>query len=368
MHVMELLRSAGVRPGKRWVFSVLLVIAGLIFAGLSAAAPAHAQGGTPAPQIDNAELRLWPEYDDPGLLIIFDGTFVTNTAKFPVTVSFPLSGTPRGIQATERTATGELLSQPWQINGDRLTYSLPGPSFQMEYYNDRSAAANGQRTIEYSFKAPYAIRQLTIDVAQPARSTDFSVTPTAQSGAPASDGLMHYALQRTNVAAGEMLAFTIRYTKSDNQPSFAPPSAASATTAASTANNSASAAQATASGGAPGWLPWLLIGLGALALVAATAYYLWQQQQTAHQRVRHSTPPRQTTAHKQPLPARRSTPGAGVRAMSAPGRGTTGRPPAAEGTAAAPTSAGPVTFCPRCGHPFKPGDQFCAQCGAPRRQ
>ena len=168
----------------RRLLLALLVAAGLLIVGWGGAARALAQGTT-APQIDNATLRLWPEYDDPGLLVILDGTFVTGTAKFPLNVSFPVAASPRGVQTTEKTAAGQLITQPWQMNGDQLTYSLPGPSFQVEYYTDRPPAANGQRTLEYTFKAPYAIRQLAIDVQQPARSSAFSVTPRRRAPRPA---------------------------------------------------------------------------------------------------------------------------------------------------------------------------------------
>jgi len=68
-------------PWADWRFLFPLIVLAVYLT-----TPAAAQG--PALAIDQASLRLWPEYDDPGLLVILSGTF-TGTAKFPQQVAFP---------------------------------------------------------------------------------------------------------------------------------------------------------------------------------------------------------------------------------------------------------------------------------------
>ena len=94
----------------------------------------------------------WPEYDDPGLLVILSGN-ITGTTTFPQQVAFPIPANARGIQATFIDPNGDLLSQQWQIVDGKLTYSLPSPDFQIEYYLDRPAGGN-QRDINSSFSSP----------------------------------------------------------------------------------------------------------------------------------------------------------------------------------------------------------------------
>ena len=122
--------------------------------------PALAQGTTQGANlvIDSATLRIWPEYDDPGLLVILDGSFGSG---FPsqAQVAFPVPANAHGIQTTEKDQTGALLSQPWERAGDKVTYSLPAAGFQVEYYVDRPPSGD-QRELSYAFEAPYAIKQL----------------------------------------------------------------------------------------------------------------------------------------------------------------------------------------------------------------
>ena len=281
-------------------------------------APAAAQ--EPAPVIGQANLRLWPEYDDPGLLVIFAGEFADDGA-FPRQVAFPLPEGARGIQATVQDSESGLLNQPWENVGGELTYTLPLPGFHMEYYVDLPPAG-AQRVVEYGFRAPYQIQLLEISIQQPARATDFSVVPEPSGSSQGADGFMYYQLTRANMAPDEMLPITLRYTKSDQGLSLAQPAAPSANAQGSPSSP----------GQLSNWLPWLLIGLGGAALAGLLTYWFFQQ--------------------RQPTPITRAN------------RKKTGP---TEAHSAPRHQRGSGTYCTQCGHVLGPNDRFCAQCGAPRR-
>jgi hypothetical protein len=285
------------------------------------AAPIVAQG--PGLAIDQASLRLWPEYDDPGLLVIFSGAF-TGTATFPQKVAFPVPAGARGIQATVIAANGDLLSQPWQIVDGKLTYTLPEPAFQIEFYLDRPASSN-RRDIGFTFETAYPIKNLAVSLQQPARATGFSATPQPEQSLQGSDGFTYYAINRADVAAGARLPFNLRYTKNDQGLSVA--QARLDTTAPAPAPGTAS--PGATSGGLPQWLPILLIGLGVAALAGAVGYWFL--------RVRPADSPA-------PAPARKRS-----------------------GSQAKPGPPGKTIFCTQCGRQFAAGDRFCANCGAARR-
>jgi len=279
---------------------------------------ASAQGAQPA--IQQATLRLWPEYDDPGLLVIFSGNF-TSTVSFPLQVGFPLPEGARGIQATAQDAAGALINQNWQIAGGKLTYALPRAAFHVEYYLDRPPAGN-QRELSYTFVAPYAIQALEIVVQQPARSTGFAVTPPSDSSFQESDGLTYYRINRANLASGDKVPIVIRYTKSDVGFSVNP---------AQQQSSQPISPPAAPAGPGVTWLPYALIGLGVVILAGAAVYWALQRRQT-------------------PAPVSRS-----LRASAGGSVQPAGR------------SSGKAVYCTQCGRQLKPEDRFCANCGTARK-
>lgn len=274
--------------------------------------PATAQ--TTGLSVTTASLRLWPEYDDPGLLVIFAGDFSTATG-FPRDVSFPLPAGARNIQAAYPDAAGGLLVAASETSADQLTFrQLPVPAFHIEYYIDRQPSGD-RREITYLFEAPFAIEALQISVQQPARATDFSVSPAPESTFMGDDGLTYSTFGRANLVAGNRLEIVMRYVKTD--------SGVSSPQLAVTTANTAPAPAPPASAGVGSWLPLVLIIVGTAALVGLLTYWLLSQRQA-----------------RRLLPAARS-----------PGR---------------QDPAGDTAFCTQCGHAYGKDDRYCAQCGAPR--
>lgn len=293
----------------------LLALAGAIYLPVVAQAPGLV--------IQQASLQLWPEYDDPGLLVIFSGRF-TDTVAFPQQVAFPLPAGARDIQATMQDASGTLLVQPWQNVNGKLTYTLPGPAFHVEYYLDRPPSGN-ERELNYTFEAAYPILGLEVLLQEPARAIGFSATPQPERSFPGPDGFIYHQLTRLNLAAGDRLPITIRYTKTDQGPSVMD----------TKLTGSPSAPQPTAGSPAPRetrWLALALIGLGGAALTGAVVYWLLQRRRPS----------------PIPEPGSRSKP-------VAPASGRVGRDSKS-------------AFCTQCGRQLGPDDRFCGSCGTPRRQ
>ncbi|OQA47568.1 MAG: hypothetical protein BWY52_00073 [Chloroflexi bacterium ADurb.Bin325] len=260
---------------------------------------ASAQGA--ALTIGQGSLRLWPEFDDPGLLVIFAGDFA-QAGSFPRTVTFPIAAGARKIQATYRDASGTLLVREYTVADGKLTYEVPVPTFHYEYYVDRPDTG-AQREIDFRFEPGYATDVLEIVVQQPARATDFSMTPAAQSVSRGTDGLTYHTLVLNNVAAETSVNLQIHYTKTDS--GLSSPQLA----VTEGAGNVVSGAPASAS--ARGWLPYVLIGVGVTALVAALVYWLLTQRRTAQASrvVKSSLAGGKRASGGQPRPAAANCPG-----------------------------------------------------------
>lgn len=327
---MAMLRRGQARPAA--LIALSFFILALMLAPISSF-PASAQ--TSAPVIETASLRLWPEYDDPGLLVILAGQFGSDTA-FPLQAAFPAPAGIRNVQATYEDASSSLINRTFEIKDGKLTYELPSTGFQVEYYLDR-APGGEQRNISYSFVAPYAIKALRVEVQQPARSTGFAMTPASETSQKGSDDLTYYVFNRSNVAAGEKLDITISYSKTDT--GLSAPQIAVAQTGAPVQAPAQAAAPAATS--ATNVLPWVLIGLGVVLLVGILVFWLLSQRRVPAQQQVRSTGPNTV----------RSAPAA---------RGPRATVPARPNGEA-------VSFCTNCGHALGPDDRFCSQCGAPRR-
>ena len=308
----------------RFALGGLALLSFLAALVMGLASPVWAQG--PGLAIDKASLRLWPEYDDPGLLVILSGS-ITSTTKFPQQVAFPIPANARGIQATFIDANGDLLSQQWEIVDGKLTYSLPSPDFQIEYYLDRPAGGN-QRDINYTFESPYPIRALEVAAQQPARASAFAMTPQSQRSVQGGDGFTSYLIDRANVGAGDKLPVNIRYTKNDQGLSVAQAKIDAAGTIVATNPISAASGRNTTD-----WLPIALIGLGVALLAGAGIYWFL--------RIRPAPAPA-------PVPMKAQT---SSKASPSP----------------QPSRSTNAVFCTHCGHPLGSSDRFCAQCGTPRK-
>ena len=306
---------------RRWPAPALLIL--MLVCG-----PIAVMAQDSAPLIETASLRLWPEYDDPGLLVISAGSFEDST-QLPMQAAFPLPEGARGIQATvDDPATG-LMNRQWEVVEGNLTYTLDLPDYHFEYYVDRPPSGEA-REIRYTFKAPYRMNALEVDVQQPARATDFSVEPEPTVSFVGSDGFTYHKFTRDDLAPGEVLDITIRYNKSDN--------ALSTVGAAAPAGQAPAIpkpAPAPATGGMPDWLAYLLIGAGALGVVAVAGYFLLQQR-------------RAPVAPSSSRPSRPTVP-AESRLLRSDATGEAG------------------VFCTQCGRKFGADERFCAQCGTPRR-
>ncbi len=310
-------------PGIAILATCVIFLAGALIAS------AQSDGVT----IARAALRLWPEYDDPGLLVIFTGNF-SEGVTFPRDISFPLPAGARNVQTAYPDPTGGLLIAQAEVAAERVTYKqLPVAAFHLEYYLDRQPSGD-RREIRYLFRAPYPIAILEVSVQQPARSADFSLTPAADSTFVGEDGLTYFAFNRANLAAGDTIEIVARYTKTDSGVSR--PQLAVTNPALTPAAGAPSAATRPAASGLQAWLPWTLVGIGATSLLALLGYWLIQQRRPAG-----------VEAGSRPAPTRTPARSAGIAVAGAP--------------------IGKAAFCTQCGHPFRPDDRFCAQCGAPRR-
>ena len=179
--------------------------------------------------IGRMKVAIMPEYDDPGVLAIYDGKF-EEVASYPIKTSFLI---PKGSvisDACSLSHEGQHFCQLYRtVNRgahDEVSLLLPYPNFYLSFHTPRLDIEKEKKELIYAIKANHPIKTVEIDIQQPLRSTAFSVTPPG--GASLSEksdaisvikGFNHFAYKLEGVAKGQESAFGITYLKSDPNPS-----------------------------------------------------------------------------------------------------------------------------------------------------
>ena len=265
--------------------------------------------------IKNMDVRVWPEYDNQLVLVVYEGEFLDGSL-FPQDVKFlaPLNADVGQVCALRQPSNEHWcqLAQTREEAGSlAISYELPIPTYFLEYYYD-GIEGETDRGFAFEFQSPYSIQKLEIEVQQPLRSSNFSLSPEGAVGMSSGDGFKYYRYAFDDVAPGQVINIDASYAKSDTRPS-----------------------KSGASGGG-GISAVVVIVVLALAALAVTGWFLMKRHQRTSLRPAHAT-------HSARKPR-----------MTGP------TPPAAQAAA----KDAKATFCSQCGTPLEKGDKFCSDCGA----
>jgi hypothetical protein len=171
--------------------------------------------------IGRMKIAIWPEYDDPGVLVIYDGRFA-DSSRFPLKTSFFLPKDAVISDACSLSPTGQHFCQLYEtVNRgefNEVTLFLPFPNFYLSFHTYPDGGKTDNRTIDYRVKTNHTIETLEMDIQQPLRSTMFNISPTSED-ASTNKGFNHFEYTYSPVSRGEDKLFNISYSKKDRLPS-----------------------------------------------------------------------------------------------------------------------------------------------------
>jgi hypothetical protein len=299
---------------RKWVLPLLLILFMLL--------PLRVRAQDSV-SLSSTVIEIWPEYDKPSVLVIYQMTLSSATA-FPATLSVRIpatAGEPNAV--AERATDGSLykITYTRQVAGEWATinFTTTASQIQIEYYDQGLTKDGNARHFQYVWPGDYAINQLTIQVQQPTGATNMRIAPSLGAGVAGSDNLTYYNQDIGPISAHQNIPITLDYQKMSDVLSVenipVQPSAPLPQSTASDLNIST-------------WLPWILGVLGAGLIIGGIVWY-WQTG-------------RQRSAPK----VRRSRSRAG-----------------SQGSEVASASDEAYVYCSQCGKRAIPGDQFCRSCG-----
>src|SRR4030042_895954 len=151
---------------RTWLTAVLLVGANLL--------PVSALAQTPI-VLSSLQVQLWPEYDQPSMLVIYDFQLAPGT-ELPVGVSIKFPKEANLVAVAVQAADGSLMNADYleSVGNDTwqsVIVQIQSPTvYRLEYYQPLTRSGN-ERQFSYQWTGEYAIQDFGISVRMPAGPT-----------------------------------------------------------------------------------------------------------------------------------------------------------------------------------------------------
>jgi hypothetical protein len=273
-----------------------------------------------SPSLETMAIDLWPEYDDPGVLVIYKAV-LSPQVSLPVEVTFRIpvqASKPSAVAVGPDPSSIADVVYDMQVMGDWIDVSFIAttPTIQFEYYDPRLVRDGAQRTFMYEWPGDLAVNSLVTQVQHPIGASSVSVTPAAGRVVQGSDGFTYNNIDVGALQAGIPFDLNLSYQKDSDALSI---------------QSLQIQPSATLTPGSVGmlnlgqWWVWLLVILG-VVLIGGGGYWYWRlgQQETPANPRRRRRAPRQESAGVLPQDA---------------------------------------IYCHQCGKRAGEGDHFCRSCG-----
>lgn len=312
---------------RKWILLATIMV---VLAVLRTGPSVMAQDPEGAMRLSALEIALWPEYDKPEVLVIFQGRLADDVPlPAQLTLTMPQeAGEPHAVASVDEegnrlTAAYDLETMEGEI---RVTYtSLQDRAFQFEYYLDALQVDGERRQFTFSYRSDLAVEDFALELQQPLDSRNLVLDPPASKTYTGFAELTYHRLLFNDpLKAGQMVEWRVSYDKSSPR--------LSDEILAIDAEATSGTAEASISGAGT------IIAIAAVIVVlAGGGFWLVNSRQLARKRQiksrsTGSRPAKRKRTRSQPKPA---TSGSG--------------------------------FCHRCGASLKADALFCPRCGARRK-
>lgn len=288
---------------KKWLLFIFLSIF------LIAPITASAQGEI---KFDNLTVQLWPEFDQPAMLVIYDFTLAEGTS-LPVDVNLRFPKDANIIAVAYQDSSGLLNAAfqgpveegEWQV----LTVTVDTQTtYRIEYYAALTISG-AQRDYDYLWPGDYGVGTFDASVRVPVDTTNITTAPVMTETTATGSEERILAWTANDLKAGQQVPITLTYNKTSDRLSTAGQPVQAGTVDDSTQGRVSLS----------NYLPYILGGLGVVLIVAGGLYFWQTSQGKPEPRKRHHTP--------------------------------------------SDNNEGGDVYCSQCGNRAKAGDRFCRSCG-----
>jgi len=281
---------------------------------LIAPIPASAQGEI---AFDNLTVQLWPEFDQPAMLVIYDFTLAEGVSlPVDVTLHVPTDATIIAVAFADASGLLNAVYQEPFVEGDWQVLTLTvdtKTTYRIEYYAPLMLSGT-QRDYAYLWPGDYAVNTLVVSVRVPVDTTEITTDPQMTDETLAGSDQKLLTWTASDLKTGTQIPIRITYNKTSDRLS-----ATGQPLEAGTVDESTSGRVSLNN-----YLPYILGGLGVMLILAGGIYFWQTSQGKSTLRRRH----RSTSDHDDDE----------------------------------------NVYCPQCGKRAKSGDRFCRTCGTRLRR
>jgi|GEM_PF-482433 len=163
--------------------------------------------------VPNFLISVWPEYDHPGVLVIFNGEL--NEADVPAEIAFPVPERSRFALVAGSTDTTANTMIPVPIEegetGKQVSFTAVHPSFHVEFYFNPFAQGEAHRHYSYDFVPQFSIDSLIVDLQEPLPAQNFRPEIPVDHQMQDSHGIKYYRSHYNKVAPGDTIHIEAHY-------------------------------------------------------------------------------------------------------------------------------------------------------------
>lgn len=190
-----------------------------LFIVLIAALAAFIPAGSSAQEavlIDTVDIGLWPEFDEPAMLVIYRIKLADETS-LPVQIAFRIptrAGEPHAV------ADGLIGDKPYSLDvqGEWTVVSFTAEDLylQLEYYDRTFDTTSNPRHYEYIWPGDYAVSSAVMNIKLPGDSTGVVISPSFGEGRTGEDGFLYYSANAGEHPAGDSFSISVDYRSGDS--------------------------------------------------------------------------------------------------------------------------------------------------------
>jgi len=259
---------------RKWLTSLFLLL--LVF-------PSSGQAQN-AITLDSLKVRLWSEYDQPSMLVIYDFELTpATTLPAKVDIRIPKDANITAVaylEGSELLNTDEFAGPVEEGNWQTITFFVKTlTTYHLEYY--QPIVRDGMnRFFDYQWTGAYSINNFRVEIQLPDDSTAVKATPMLPF--VPNQPFLSGSASVSNLEAGKTYQVELRYARTSEETVFP---ASSPQVAASEPITQDTAGRVTLDN-----LPYILGGVGVLLIISAI-YYFWQSNSlsASQPRKRHHT-------------------------------------------------------------------------------